>query len=73
MANIRENPTGDEADFHLFTVHQPSSAIPADIHPTDDPDHRPRPVTVMISAEGLVARLEQLPTRKECTGPCCLA
>jgi hypothetical protein len=26
---------------------------------------RPRPVTVMISAEGLVARLDRLPTRVE--------
>jgi hypothetical protein len=39
--------------------------MPDDMHPADDPDHRPRAVTVMISAEGIAARLAELPTRKE--------
>jgi len=42
--------------------------MPGDIHPADDPDHRPRAVTVMISAEGLAARLVELPTRKDVPG-----
>ena len=39
--------------------------MPDDTRPPGDPDYRPRPVTVTISAEGLAARLDQLPTRKE--------
>jgi hypothetical protein len=39
--------------------------MPDDIHPPGDRDYRPQPVTVTISAEGLAARLDQLPTRKE--------
>jgi hypothetical protein len=39
--------------------------MPDDIHQPGDSYHRPRPVTVTISAEGLAERLAQLPTRKE--------
>ena len=39
--------------------------MPDDVHPPVTPDHRPRPVTVTVSAEGLAARLAELPTRKE--------
>jgi hypothetical protein len=39
--------------------------MPDDVHLPDAPDYRPRPVTVTVSAEGLGARLDQLPTRKE--------
>ena len=39
--------------------------MPDDIHPPGDRDYQRRPVTVMVSAEGLAARLDQLPTRKQ--------
>jgi hypothetical protein len=40
--------------------------MPDDIHLTGAPDYRPRPVTVTVSAEGLAARLAELPTGKRC-------
>jgi hypothetical protein len=42
-----------------------TARMPDDVHPLSAPDYRPRPVTVTVSAEGLAARLDQLPTRKE--------
>jgi hypothetical protein len=39
--------------------------MPDDIHPPGAPDYRPRPVTVTVCADGLAARLAELPTRKE--------
>ena len=42
-----------------------SARMPDDTGPSDAREYCPRPVTVTISAEGLVARLDQLPTRKE--------
>ena len=39
--------------------------MPDDIRPSDNREYRSRPVTVTISAEGLAARLDQLPTRVE--------
>jgi hypothetical protein len=39
--------------------------MPDDIQLLGGGDYRPRPVTVTISAEGLAARLAELPTRKE--------
>ena len=39
--------------------------MPGDVHSRGDRDHRPRSVTVTVSADTLAARLAELPTCKE--------